>query len=113
MKVLIALLFLVLPLSAMASSGDLYFSEGPEKGQNVLESSIGYYEMCFTGNPYAVRHKALKLMKEDIEKDESRIRVNRKKDLLVISYVDTKCLDDSLDATPDSCRAIWEVSRCE
>lgn len=112
MKILIALIFLVLPITAMASSGDLYFSEGPMKGQNVLESSVGTYQMCFTGNAYAVRHKVLKLMKADIEKDQPAIRFDRISDSLIISYVDTKCLDDSLDATPDSCRAVWTASRC-
>lgn len=97
----------------MALTGDLLFSEGPKKGQSVLDSSIGYYQMCFTGNPYAVRSEALNLMNGDMEKNDAFVRVDAKNDTLIIGYVDTKCLDDSSEATPESCRALWSVSRCE
>lgn len=113
MKNLIAALLLLSPLSAFASSGELLFAEGPEKGKSVLESYIGYYEMCFTGNAYAVRNKALALMEADIEKDSAFVRFDKKKDELLISYVDTKCLEDSLDATPGSCRTFWTTPRCQ
>lgn len=109
----LTLTFSLSPVPSFASSGELLFAEGPEKGQSVLASYIGYYEMCFTGNPYAVRNKALQLMESDIEKDSVFARVNAKKDELVLSYVDTKCLEDSLDATPGSCRVSWTVPRCE
>jgi len=112
MKLLIAALFLMLPLSSMASSGDLIFVDGHRKGESVFETYIGYDEMCFTGNPYAVRTKAIKLMSDDIEKESIFVRVDTKNDRLVIGYVDTKCLDDSLDATPEGCRMIWIVPRC-
>ena len=107
------MLFALAPVTSMASSGELLFADGPQKGQSVLESYIGYYEMCFTGNPYAVRFKALEFMNADIEKSEPFARVDTKNDRLILVYVDTKCLDDSLDATPESCRSVWEVPRCQ
>jgi hypothetical protein len=113
MKMLFVWLLLLSPASSMASSGDLLFAEGPEEGQSALNGSIGYYEMCFTGSPFAVRNKTLDLIDGDIEKDAAFVRVDTKSDSLIISYVDTKCLDDSLDATPESCRVLWTVPRCK
>lgn len=113
MKVLLASVFMMsLSLSALASENGLFYSEGPQKGESALDY-IGYYEMCYTGNPFAVRNKALDSLNGDIEKDASFVRVDKKTKELIISYVDTKCLDDSLDATPASCRTWWSVPVCQ
>lgn len=101
-----------LSLSVLASENGLFYSEGPEKGQSALDY-IGYYEMCYTGNPFAVRNKTLDALNGDIEKESSFVRVDKKNKQLVISYVDTKCLDDSLDATPASCRVWWAAPVCK
>lgn len=113
MKILLAsAVLLSLCSSAFASENDLIYSEGPHKGQSAL-ASVGYYEMCFTGNAHAVRNKALDSMNQDIEKDGAFVRVDKKKNQLLISYVDTKCLDDSSDATAEGCRTWWSVPACK
>jgi hypothetical protein len=115
MKNAIALLaFVLMGSAAMASENDLLFREGPEKGTSALTGTmIGVYEMCFTGNAFAVRNKALAVMSEDIEKDAYFVRVDKKRNQLLISYVETKCLDDSTDATPEGCRTWFSVPACK
>lgn len=83
------------------------------EGQSVLKHSIGSYQMCFRGNVDTVKILALNVIKKDLEKEKPEIQIDYYSDSLIISYVDTKCLDDSLDATPDSCRAVWTASRCK
>lgn len=112
MKNALFAILLALPSMAFATNDDLIFTEGFKKGESVLDSFIGYYEMCFTGSPEAVTDKALQLMEDDIEKTEVFALWKPNANSIAIGYVDVKCLDDSSDATPDSCRAEWTVPRC-
>lgn len=114
MKNLIASLILFISAAASASSGNLVFTEGYEKGQVASSSSfIGIYGTCFVGNPYAVKAKMYSWLGEDIEKDKAFVKVDLKKNRLVFGYVSTKCMDDSSDATEAQCRDLIIIPACK
>lgn len=97
--------------SASASSGALYFSEGEFAGQEVSSAGyVGYYETCFAGNPYAAKSKLIKLLNNDIEKDGAFAKVDKKKNVIVFGYTNTKCLDEG--ASVSECRSVNIAARC-
>jgi hypothetical protein len=114
MKKLIASILLLSSVSALASSGDLIFTEGQDRGQIVDSSSfVGIYQTCYVGNPYAVKAKLNKWLSGDIEKDQTFVKVDTNKNRIIFVYVSTKCMDDSLDATAASCRETVVIPACE
>ncbi|KYG65905.1 hypothetical protein AZI86_02185 [Bdellovibrio bacteriovorus] len=114
MKSIIASVVLMMSVAASASSGDLIFVEGHQKGQVADSTSfVGIYNVCYVGNPYAVQTKMRRWLVEDIEKNNTFIKVDKKNKQIIFGYVATKCLDDSLDATPEGCRQWVNIPPCK
>ena len=111
-KILIlALLFSSSILSAKSAA--IYYTEGSGAGPLVDHSGyLGYGPACYRGNPWAARQILINLTDMDIEKDDVSVWLKQSTGELELSYVSTKCMDDSLDATAEECRNEVVIARC-
>lgn len=114
MKKLISFAFMLVSITASAKSAAIYYSEGSLAGQVADHTGyLGYEAACYKGNPWAARQTLLNMAWEDLEKEEASVWFNQSSKELQFSYVDTKCLDDSLDATADECRSEVSIPQCQ
>lgn len=89
----------------------LYYSEGPKRGEPVLEATyVGTYELCFVGRPSAAKKQLWTLISDDIEKENPFVRLDKDLEYLVYGYTDTKCLDEG--ESRRTCRVVQTVHPC-
>ena len=110
---ILIVLISVISFKSYSSDFILEYTEGNIAGQEVTHTGwLGYESACYNGNPWKAR-KALKDMAfDDIEKIGIYVWYNKETKDIEFSYVDTKCLDDSLDATYESCSAEVIIPKC-
>lgn len=113
MKAMIGLTLLLMSITVNAKSAAIYYTEGSLAGQVADHTGyLGYESACYKGNPWAARQRLINMASEDYEKDEISVWFNQSSKELEFSFVDTKCLDDSLDATADGCRSEVSIPKC-
>jgi hypothetical protein len=110
MRKLVTGFILLNSLSAFA--GNLYYSNGPAKGEEVTKALtyFGINDICFVGNAKAAKTSLYFILDHDIEKSAVFSQIDKKKDALVYGYVDTNCTDDG--GSEASCRSIKTAKRC-
>ncbi|MAZ47419.1 MAG: hypothetical protein CME65_02580 [Halobacteriovoraceae bacterium] len=114
MKIFFSLLtFGFVLMSASSHAAGLEYTEGSLEGKPVEHTGyLGYYDVCYTGNPWKVRTMLNEMALESYEKIEIRVWLNTQTKVIEFDYVDTKCLDDSLDATYSSCKVEVIIPKC-
>lgn len=101
------------PVTGVKNSS-LYYVDGPDKGKALTSTGfVMTYGVCFKGNPWAARKVLAALADEDTEKDKVRVWYNKPANTIEFSYVDTNCMDDSLDATESDCTSEATISECK
>lgn len=93
-------------------AGNLYYSDGPAKGEEVSEvpAYIGYQNICFVGNGFAAKSSLYSLLDNDHERSSVFTFFHKNKDILNYGYTDNKCIDDGEDA--ENCRSVKTAKRC-
>jgi len=114
MKSLLVGLFVLGSFSSFAVDSYFYYTKGTLRGKVVEHTGyLGYEDVCYRGNPWQARQSLLKMAQEDFEKDNVKSWYNQKNKTIEFTYVDTKCLDDSLDATEDECSNTITIIKCK
>lgn len=114
MKYLLCFSIFTFCLSSFASEKSIFFTEGSLKGKPVLSTgSLSYEPACYLGNAWKAKNSLLKMANEDGEKINNSVWYNKKSKNLEFSFVDTKCLDDSLDATEGECTVDIIIVKCK
>lgn len=100
-------------MSSNSHAAELEYTEGHMQGKPVVHTGyLGYYSACYSGNPWKVRSILKEMALEDGEKIGIRVWLDTDSEIIEFVYVDTKCLDDSLDATYSSCEVEVSIPKC-
>lgn len=92
----------------------IIYTQGTLAGQLVEDTGyLGYERACYNGNPWIVRKHLLKMAQEDSEKENVTVWYNQKLVQIEFSYVSTKCLDDTFNATDEDCANTVIIPSCE
>lgn len=114
MKKMLSSLLVTLCLSATAHAASFYYTSGNLRGQVADHTGyMGYYSVCYTGNPWKARVVLESMATGDIEKDDVSVWFDQKSRNIEFTYISTKCMDDSLDATPEGCRSDVVIPSCK
>jgi len=114
MKKALSLLIATICFSSVASAASFHYTSGWLNGQIADHTGyVGYMNLCYKGNPWKARLNLISMADNDIEKDDVSVWFNQSTRDIEFSYVDTKCLDDSLDATPEGCRSDVFIPKCK
>lgn len=101
------------PLISFAQTSQFFYTEGSLAGQAVTHTGyIGYEAACYKGNPWKARVALKEMAQDDYEKDNVRVWFNQNTKNIELEYVDTKCMDDSLDATEAGCTSEVVIPKC-
>lgn len=111
--------FLTLSVSILSIAAEktyFYYTQGSLQGQAVEHTGYlalsNFGEACYVGNPWKARTVLKDMAAEDIEKQDVRVWLDQSSGTLGFTYVDTKCLEDSLDATEEGCTATVAIPAC-
>lgn len=98
---------------AFATTSPFFYTEGSLKGKNVEHTGyLGYEPACYKGNPWKARNVLKEMALEDIEKNNIKVWYNKESKNIDFIFVDSKCMDDSLDATESECTVEITITKC-
>jgi hypothetical protein len=88
--------------------------EGRDMNNVVTHTGyLGYTSACYKGNPWKARRQLKNMAMDDGEKSNIRVWFDQKNKEIDFYFVDTKCMDDSLDATESECSVEVIIPKCK
>ncbi len=113
MKILLTMTIFLISLFTFAQDEGVYYTEGRSEGQ-MIESTgfLASYATCYKGNAWRVKASLVEMASGDIEMDNVKVWFNQQSSNIEFDFVSTKCMDDTLDATEESCFVEVEITKC-
>lgn len=100
--------------SVSAQQVTFMYTEGTLKGTPVQHSGyLGYEPACFVGSVWRAKAVLNNMVADDIEKADVAIWHDNVSKTISFKFVDTKCTDDSENATAADCTNVVQIPQCK